>query len=268
LNYCFICKYKALNTHINNNPGKKFRLLFFLYSIFPLRSIHYLIGITFSGSFNIKNLKLNLLFIVKYAFMKNKILIIFAHPRFEKSMNNQLLVRHIPDIPGITFNDLYEKYADFNIDLESEKKLLAEHNIIVFQHPFYWYSAPPLLKQWIDIVLEFGWAYGPGGDALTDKITFCAITTGGNRTAYNNDGHNRFTINELLAPVNQTAHLCKMIYLPPFVVHGTHRITGDELTEVAQSYGKLLRILADGDFEPGEIKKYQYLNEWLTAKIN
>lgn len=200
--------------------------------------------------------------------MKNKILVLFAHPRFERSMNNQLMVKHIPDVPEITFHDLYETYADFNINLEHEKKLLSEHNIIVFQHPFYWYSSPPLLKQWIDIVLEFGWAYGPGADALKGKILFCAITTGGQRSAYSSDGHNRFTINELLVPVNQTAHLCKMIYLPPFVVHGTHRITVDDLKEEAQSYGKLLLKLVDGDFEIEEIKKCQYMNEWLTGEIN
>jgi glutathione-regulated potassium-efflux system ancillary protein KefG len=95
--------------------------------------------------------------------MKNKILIIFAHPRFERSSNNSALIRNIPDLPEITFNDLYEKYPDFNIDKEYEQKLLQENRIIIWQHPFYWYSSPALLKQWIDIVLEFGWAYGPGG---------------------------------------------------------------------------------------------------------
>ena len=84
----------------------------------------------------------------------------------------RLLVQQIPDIPEITFHDLYEKYPDFNIDIENEKKLLADHQIIIWHHPFYWYSAPPLLKQWIDLVLEFGWAYGPGGDALEGKILF------------------------------------------------------------------------------------------------
>ena len=57
---------------------------------------------------------------------------------------------------------MYEKYPDFNIDVDYEKKLLEKNQIIIWQHPFYWYSAPPLLKQWIDLVLEFGWAYGPG----------------------------------------------------------------------------------------------------------
>lgn len=169
-------------------------------------------------------------------------------------------------MPGITFHDLYETYPDFNINIEYEKKLLIDHNIIIWQHPFYWYSAPPLLKQWIDLVLAFGWAYGPGGDALQDKIIFNSITSGGQRSAYSNDGHNRFTVNELLAPFNQTATLCKMIYLPPFAVHGTHRISSEELTRIAQWYWNILDRLINAEFSIKEIQKYPYLNDWITSK--
>lgn len=116
--------------------------------------------------------------------MPEKILILFAHPRFEKSLNNKLLVRNIPEFDEITFHDLYECYPDFNIDVGFEKRLLTEHNVIVWQHPFYWYSAPPMLKQWIDLVLEFGWAYGPDGMQLRGKFIFNTITSGGQRAAY------------------------------------------------------------------------------------
>src|SRR5687767_1197669 len=98
--------------------------------------------------------------------MRQRVLIIFAHPRFEKSRANNALVGALRGIDGVTFHDLYERYPDFNVDLEFEKQLLLDHDVIIWHHPFYWYSAPPLLKQWIDIVLEFGWAYGPGGVAL------------------------------------------------------------------------------------------------------
>ena len=202
--------------------------------------------------------------------MKNKILILFAHPRLERSQNNQVLIKHIPKIPEITFHDLYERYPDFNIDLDFEKGLLAEHDIIIWQHPFYWYSAPPLLKQWIDIVLEFGWAYGPGGHALEGKVVFNVLTTGGQEHAYSRDGYNRFTIAELLAPFSQTAYLCKMRWLPPFVLFGTHRITMEELLESGGHYMDLLQRLAEGNFSVADFKKYRYLNEWIaesTKKI-
>jgi glutathione-regulated potassium-efflux system ancillary protein KefG len=203
--------------------------------------------------------------------MANKILIIFAHPRFESSANNSLLVRHIPDLPEITFHDLYERYPDFNIDIEYEKKLLSDHQIIIWHHPFYWYSAPPILKQWIDLVLEFGWAYGPGGNALDGKMIFHCITIGGPQSAYNREGYNRFTLMELLSPFYQTASLCKMIWLPPFTMHGTHRISHEEKTRTAQHYGILLEMLVSGKFSVNEIKKYTYMNEWIasvTAEIS
>jgi len=203
--------------------------------------------------------------------MPNKILILFAHPRFESSANNFLLVQQVPAIPEITFHDLYERYPDFNIDTEKEKQLLAGHDIIIWHHPFYWYSAPPLLKQWIDLVLEFGWAYGPGGNALEGKVLFNCITVGGPRSAYSKDGYNRFTLSELLTPYEQIAFLCKMTWLPPFAMHGTHRISNEEKIQTARQYGILLDKLVTGDFSAEEIKKYSYLNDWVakvTAKIS
>jgi glutathione-regulated potassium-efflux system ancillary protein KefG len=203
--------------------------------------------------------------------MVNKILILFAHPRFERSLNNSLLVQSIPDIPEITFHDLYEKYPDFNINVENEKKLLTEHNIIIWHHPFYWYSSPPLLKQWIDLVLEFGWAYGPGGNALEGKIIFNSITSGGKRSAYTREGHNRFTVQELLTPFDQTASLCKMIYLPPFAIHGTHKISKEEQNQIARQYRNILDIFVRGDYIVNDIKKFAYLNDWIesvTPKIS
>jgi len=201
---------------------------------------------------------------MKDIIMRKKILILFAHPRFERSLNNSVLIQSISDVPEITIHDLYERYPDFNIDLEFEKNLLLEHDIIIWQHPFYWYSAPPLIKQWIDLVLEFGWAYGPGGKALEGKIVFNAITTGGIREAYCREGHNRFTLRELLAPFEQTAYLCKMIYLPPFAMYGTHRITAAEKEETAILYKNLMKRLITNDFSVEKMTGYSCLNEWIV----
>jgi glutathione-regulated potassium-efflux system ancillary protein KefG len=177
-----------------------------------------------------------------------KVLILFAHPRLEKSRINLKLLDVIPvDLP-ITLHDLYEAYPDFNIDVEVEKKLLLEHDVIIWHHPFYWYSCPPLLKQWIDMVLELGWAYGPGGIQLSGKYVFNVITTGGAGEAYTHGGRNRFTIDELMAPFDQTAFLCKMNYLPPFAIQGTHRLTDAEVDDHARRYENMLRKTVAGEF--------------------
>ncbi|MEU3281800.1 NAD(P)H-dependent oxidoreductase [Streptomyces antibioticus] len=33
---------------------------------------------------------------------------------------------------------------------------LHVHSTVVLQFPFYWYSTPPLLKQWLDQVTPYG----------------------------------------------------------------------------------------------------------------
>ncbi len=113
-----------------------------------------------------------------------KILILFAHPRYENSMVQQRLSMAAQRLPGVTFHDLYEHYPDFDVQVEQEKALLLANDIIVLQHPFYWYSCPPLMKQWIDLVLEHGWAYGKEGKSLQGKKMFNAISTGGRHEAY------------------------------------------------------------------------------------
>lgn len=190
-----------------------------------------------------------------------KILILFAHPRLEKSRTNFALLQHIPTQDNITFHDLYELYPNFNIDIEREKQLLLEHDIIIWHHPFYWYSCPPLLKQWIDMVLEFGWAYGPGGTHLEGKVVFNVITTGGARDAYSSSGYNRFTIRELLSPFEQTARLCGMTYLPPFAVQGTHRLSLEQITYYAGQYSILMNKLSEGSFNTEKVQHMLFLND-------
>ena len=194
-----------------------------------------------------------------------KILILLAHPRFEKSRTNRFLLDKIEEQPGITLNDLYERYPDFNINVASEKALLTEHDIIIWHYPLYMYSAPAMLKQWIDVVLEYGWAHGSRGNALKDKTIFNALTAGGARESYAHNEPNRFTLRELLVPWEQTAALCKMIYIPPFVVHSTHLLTDQQLVEYARLYRLLLQRLSNDEPHLENVRQYEYLNDWLLT---
>jgi len=190
-----------------------------------------------------------------------KILILFAHPRYENSLVHQGLSGAARQVRGITFHDLYELYPDFDVQVSLEQELLTGHDMIIMQHPFYWYSCPPLLKQWIDLVLEHGWAYGRNGNSLKGKKMFNAITTGGRQDAYEAGGFNRYTIAQFLAPFHQTANLCNIEYYPPFVIHGTHRATGSDIEKAAESYKQLLEGLVAEQFPDADIKKLEYMNE-------
>jgi glutathione-regulated potassium-efflux system ancillary protein KefG len=178
-----------------------------------------------------------------------RILILFAHPALEKSSVHARLIKEAAQISGVTLHDLYEAYPDFDVQVAKEQQMLLAHDIIVWQHPFYWYSAPALLKQWLDLVLEHGWAYGSGGIKLAGKRALSIISCGGSLDAYSPEGRNRFTIPHFLAPFEQTAHLCKMTYMPPFVVPGTHRLNREEMEQYALQYRQLLeKLVADPDF--------------------
>jgi glutathione-regulated potassium-efflux system ancillary protein KefG len=175
-----------------------------------------------------------------------RILILFAHPVLERSRVNRRLVEGVAGIEGVTVHDLYEVYPTLAIDVRREQALLLGHDVIVFQHPFYWYSAPAIVKEWQDLVLEHGWAYGQGGTKLRGKLTFNALTTGGPEHAYHHGGYNRFTIRELLAPFDQTAHLCGMTFLAPFVVHASLRLSNDaDVAEHRAKYRETLIALRD-----------------------
>jgi len=190
-----------------------------------------------------------------------KILILFAHPALERSRVNRQLVREIEGVSGVTFHDLYQLYPDFFIDVQREQELLLQHEIIVWQHPLYWYSVPPLLKQWIDLVLEHGWAYGKTGKALAGKKLFNAVTAGGGKQAYCENGYNRYSIREFMRPFEQTACLCSMQYLPPFVVHGTHRMSFSDIEKARTDYHKLLRLLSEAREDSYRLMEAEYLNE-------
>ena len=193
---------------------------------------------------------------------KEKILVLFAHPLLERSRANKVLINAYKNIDNITFHDLYEKYPEFNINVKQEKELLLAHSLVIWHHPFYWYSCPPLLKQWIDMVLEVGWAYGPGGTALQEKHILQVITTGGGEQAYQETGSNRFSIREFLRPFEQTAYLCKMNYLPPFVVQGTHRLIEEDLEQKT----KYLRAFLENwkDHLPN-LSNLEYLNVYANS---
>lgn len=193
-----------------------------------------------------------------------KVLVQFAHPILSKSRVHKALIQSCAKVNDVTINDLYERYPDMYIDVDREQALLLAHDIIVFQHPFYWYSSPAIIKQWFDLVLEHNWAYGSKGNALAGKTMLNVISCGGSREMYSPSGTNRFTINQFLAPFEQTARLCKMTYLPPFVIHATHRITPDQLTDYCNQYQQLLSALATDRIDLQRSESVGYMNDLLA----
>ena len=183
--------------------------------------------------------------ILKDSYDMRKVLILFAHPKFEHSDVHAQLLAAVSGLENVQIRDLYELYPDFQVEIQQEQEALFDADVIIWQHPIYWYSCPPLLKQWIDLVLEHGWAYGKSGIYLKNKYILNAVSSGGSSTVYSSAGRNRYSLAEYLRPFEQTAYLCNMRYLPPFHVAGTHNIDSLTLKAKAQEYRGLLVKLRD-----------------------
>jgi glutathione-regulated potassium-efflux system ancillary protein KefF len=166
-----------------------------------------------------------------------RIVVIAAHPQLEHSHVARALLHALRDRHGrgelaeATVRDLYARYPDYWIDVPAEQAALAEAELVVWLHPTYWYSMPPLMKLWLDEVFQFRWAYGPGGTALRGKALWLVTSTGGTEEAYHPAGHNRYFFDAFLHPHEQTAALTGMRWLPPLVLHGAHRIGSAELAQ-------------------------------------
>ncbi|MGR5348227.1 NAD(P)H-dependent oxidoreductase [Vibrio mediterranei] len=198
----------------------------------------------------------------------NKVLVLYAHPSQRRSEVNAPMFRDAQSISGVTTVDLYFEYPTYNINIDKEQQRLIDHDIIIFQFPLYWYSTPSILKEWQDLVLEYGFAYGHEGTALHGKIFLCAISAGGKADAYQSDGYNHFTIRQLLQPLEQTAALTGMNYLPPFCLFGSRTAQEeDRIPKHRERWRELLNLLVTGDFDTARAMPLEKLNHyWIEDR--
>ncbi|MEM9444632.1 MAG: NAD(P)H-dependent oxidoreductase [Verrucomicrobiota bacterium] len=170
-----------------------------------------------------------------------KVLIIVAHPDLENSRLNRSLIEKVQSEKSITTHLLYKEYLDWKIDVTREQELLSQHDRIVLQFPLYWYSTPPLLKKYMDDVLEYGWAFGEGGGKLKGKQLMVATTLGVHPDVYRAGGIGQFTLSELLRPLQATASFCGMIYLPAYAIGGD--LSDEALSSRAEEYLEAVQCL-------------------------
>jgi len=199
--------------------------------------------------------------------MPNKILILFAHPSQHRSEINLPLIRASSSVEHVTVVDLYAEYPDYCIDIDREQQRLREHDVIVFMFPLYWYSTPAILKEWQDLVLEYDFAYGHDGTALHGKTLLCAITAGGTENAYQTQGYNHYSIRELLRPIEQTATLCGISYLPPYALFGSRTALEDgKLDKHIENWQQILTCLQQNRIDVDQAAQADKLNDCVSSK--
>lgn len=200
---------------------------------------------------------------------QKRILLLYAHPSQHRSEVNKPLFEAAKSMEFVTAVDLYAEYPRFNINVDKEQERLIEHDIVIFQFPFYWYSTPSILKEWQDLVLEYGFAYGQNGKFLKGKQFLCALSAGGQEQAYCSEGYNHFTVRQLLQPLEQTANLTEMEYLPPFALFGSRSAREENRIDSHMYLWKqLLQGLADGYIHSGQFGDEKTMNKKLAQLLS
>ena len=185
-------------------------------------------------------------------------LVIVAHPDLAgTSRVNRRWAEELAKHPDeFEVRDLYALYPEGSLDedgISVERAALAAHDLIIFQFPVYWYSAPALLRTWTDEVYGFGWAYGgekaaPGepGRALANKRFAVAMCAGDIEANYCATGTVGFTPSEVIIPFRATAnYVGATCEAEPFCLFGTEGdLSDDQLEASAVAYVEWLRKLA------------------------
>ncbi|MEC0123653.1 NAD(P)H-dependent oxidoreductase [Paenibacillus pabuli] len=167
-----------------------------------------------------------------------KTLVIVAHPNIKTSVINKRWIEELRQYPDkYTIHELYNVYPDGHIDVQQEQQLIEAHDHLVLQFPIYWFSSPPLLKQWLDEVFTYGWAYGSKGDKLQQRKAALAVSVGIKEEDYHEDGAYRYTLGQLLSPFETTFLYCNADYRSFFAFYGAeHEPAESELIKSTQGY--------------------------------
>ena len=175
-----------------------------------------------------------------------KTLVILAHPKINESKANKRWKDELFKYPQeIKVHELYIEYPNWNIDVQKEQNLLMQYEHIILQFPLFWFNCPPLLKKWLDEVFEYNWAYGPQGNKLKGKKIWLAVTAGGKMEYYRHGGKNKFSLDEIFIPFEETVNYAQGIYLPYFSVYGVsshiNELNDDKLSKNARDYIEHIR---------------------------
>jgi len=168
-----------------------------------------------------------------------KTLIVVIHPNINESKINKRWVNELENHPDLyTVHNLYQAYPDGIIDVEREQKLIEQHDKIILQFPLYWFNSPPLLKQWLDEVFTYGWAYGSNsGHKLRGRKFALAVSAGIKEEDFSRDGRYQHSLQEILLPFEMTAKYVEADYQPFYAFYGAeYEVSDQQLEKSAKGY--------------------------------
>ncbi len=128
----------------------------------------------------------------------------------------------------------------FIADIQHEQHKLIWAELVVFQFPMWWYSAPAIVKGWIDRVLAYGFAYG--SHSLRGRRAMLVVSTGGQPRPFTPE--KRVVVSQLLDHIQRSVlYFCGLDVLPPYAVYGAVNATQQQREHFMLQYVQLLRTI-------------------------
>ncbi|WP_397448066.1 NAD(P)H-dependent oxidoreductase [Pseudomonas sp. NA-150] len=134
-------------------------------------------------------------------------------------------------------------------DIQQELDKLLWADLLILNFPIFWFSAPAMLKGWIDRVLVSGVCYGgkrfydQGG--LRGKKALVSVTLGGREHMFG-EGAIHGPLEDMLRPILRgTLAYVGLDVLPPFVAWHVPYITQEARQDFLRDYEQRLIHLAD-----------------------
>ena len=158
--------------------------------------------------------------------MQPNVLMILAHPNIEQSIANKHISNIISTQHHAEVRHLNELYPDYKIDVKAEQEALKKADIIIIQYPLFWYSVPAILKEWIDSVFTYGFAFGKGSHQLEGKKLIVSFTTGSSVKDYP-----AVVVEKIVFPFKGLANFCKMEYVTEFISHEIGNYSEDAINK-------------------------------------
>lgn len=167
-----------------------------------------------------------------------------GHPQIEDSSTQQFL-KEAADFPNVTWHAL----TTFDLTVTDEQKLVETADRIVLQFPLYWYSAPAILKNWLDQVFTRRFAYPDAMGSLVGKELGIAVSLGSPAKNFAAGASENYSLSQIMTPFQALAHKLQMTFLPTFVIDQFGYQSDDMKARLLINYQRYLTQKRLGHFD-------------------
>lgn len=168
-----------------------------------------------------------------------KTLVIYSHSYQAQSVAGKTILEVLKRETDYEIRNLEELYPNGVIDIAAEQQALLEADIIVLQHPLFWYSVPAMMKRWQDEVFSFGFAYGiegiEGGSRLRGKKLVHAFTAAASSKDFSEE-----MLQASTGALRMSCAFCSLTYAGCIYTLGALSITNPNIQRDAEEHARRL----------------------------